>query len=108
VEQATYRLRQLRERLQDSDELYIEFLRVDAMSVGLYVLQAGADDPQTPHAEDEVYHVLSGRAAIWIAGSVHPVEPGSIVFVGKNVEHRFVDVTEDLDVLVFFAPAETE
>lgn len=50
----------------------------------MYALQAGGDDPQTPHTEDEAYHVLSGRASIWIAGSVLAVEPGSVVFVEKN------------------------
>ena len=104
--QHAYRLQDLRERLHATGDLYLEFLRFDSMSVGLYALQAGADDPQTPHTEDEAYHVLSGRASIWIAGSVLAVEPGSVVAVGKNVEHRFVDVSEDLEVLVFFAPAE--
>jgi hypothetical protein len=28
--------------------------------------------------------------------------------VAANVEHRFYDVEEELTVLVFFAPAETE
>jgi mannose-6-phosphate isomerase-like protein (cupin superfamily) len=106
VTQHAYRLQELRERLHATGDLYLEFLRFDSMSVGLYALEAGADDPQTPHTEDEAYHVLSGRASIWIAGSVLAVEPGSVVFVGKNVEHRFVDVSEDLEVLVFFAPAE--
>jgi hypothetical protein len=32
------------------------------------------------------------------------VQPGSIVFVAKEVEHRFVDIDEDLSILVFFAP----
>jgi len=36
-------------------KLYQEFLRVPALSVGVYVLAAGATDPQKPHQEDEVY-----------------------------------------------------
>ena len=43
-------------------ELYHEFLRVESMSAGLYVLEAGASDPQSPHAQDEIYYVISGRA----------------------------------------------
>ena len=31
---------------------------------------------------------------------------GSVIFVERAVEHRFVDITEDLTVLVFFAPPE--
>ena len=32
---------------------------------------------------------------------------GSVIFVQAGVEHRFHDITEELLVLVFFAPAES-
>jgi hypothetical protein len=35
------------------------------------------------------------------------VQPGSVIFVKAQVEHRFYDIQEELVVLVFFAPAET-
>ena len=35
-----------------SGKPYREFLRVPALSTGLYVLAAGATDMQTPHRED--------------------------------------------------------
>ena len=88
-------------------ELYLEFLRRDSMSCGLYVLEAGADDPQEPHQEDEVYVVLEGRARLMVAGRDHPVGPGSVLFVARTVAHHFHDVSERLSVLVFFAPAES-
>jgi mannose-6-phosphate isomerase-like protein (cupin superfamily) len=88
-------------------EHYLEFLRRESMSCGLYVLEAGADDPQQPHREDEVYVVLDGRASIMVAGQDQPVGPGSVVFVARTVPHRFHDITERLSVLVFFAPAES-
>jgi mannose-6-phosphate isomerase-like protein (cupin superfamily) len=88
-------------------ELYLEFLRRDSMSCGLYVLEAGAADPQEPHQQDEVYLVLDGRAQLTVAGQDQPVGPGSVVFVARTVPHRFHDVRERLSVLVFFSPAET-
>jgi mannose-6-phosphate isomerase-like protein (cupin superfamily) len=88
-------------------ELYLEFLRRDSMSCGLYVLEPGADDPQEPHHEDEVYVVLEGRARLMVAGRDHPVGPGSVLFVARTVAHRFHHITERLSVLVFFAPAES-
>jgi mannose-6-phosphate isomerase-like protein (cupin superfamily) len=88
-------------------ELYLEFLRRDSMSCGLYVLEPGADDPQEPHEEDEVYVVLGGRAQLTVAGRPQPVGPGSVVFVARTVPHRFHDISERLSVLVFFAPAES-
>ena len=97
-----------RAELQErTGELYLEFLRRDSMSCGLYVLEPGADDPQTPHQEDEVYVVLAGRARLTVAGRDQPVGPGSVVFVARTVPHRFADVTERLSVLVLFAPAES-
>lgn len=85
---------------------YHEFLRTHDLSVGLYELAAGSTDPQGPHTEDEVYHVVSGRATITVGDEERPVGPGSIVFVAADAVHRFHDITEDLVMLVFFGPAE--
>jgi mannose-6-phosphate isomerase-like protein (cupin superfamily) len=90
-----------------SDESYLEFLRVPSLSMGLYVLEAGAADPQQPHREDEVYYILSGRGTLWVDGQEQLVEPGSIVYVAANVAHRFHSIQEQLQVLVFFAPVES-
>jgi mannose-6-phosphate isomerase-like protein (cupin superfamily) len=89
-----------------SGNLYHEFLRVPAMSAGLYRLAAGASDPQQPHTEDELYYIVQGRARLLVGEQDVAVGPGSLVFVAANVEHRFHDITQDLSVLVFFAPEE--
>ena len=89
-----------------SEEPYLEFLRVPSLSVGIYALPAGAADPQQPHTEDEVYHVVGGRARIRVGAEDRAVEAGTVVFVEAGVEHRFYAIEEDLRVLVFFAPAE--
>ena len=88
------------------DDPYFEFLRYDAMSLGIYRLPAGGDDPQEPHDEDEVYVVLDGRATLEVAGEATPVASGSVVYVEQGTDHRFVDIEEDLVTLVAFAPAE--
>ena len=85
---------------------WLEFLRVPALSVGLYRLAAGSADLQEPHREDEVYYVLRGRAVARVAGEERPVGPGTALFVGANVEHRFHSISDTLVLLVFFAPAE--
>ncbi|HEY6195909.1 MAG TPA: cupin domain-containing protein [Candidatus Eisenbacteria bacterium] len=85
---------------------YHEFLRRPSMSVGLYVLPAGGTDPQRPHTEDEAYLVLRGRARIRVGSEDRAVEPGTVVFVPARVEHRFHDITEELSLAVWFAPAE--
>ncbi|MBJ6764585.1 cupin domain-containing protein [Myxococcaceae bacterium JPH2] len=76
------------------------------MSGGLYVLEAGAEDRQRPHAEDEVYYAVSGRARLTVGEAVQDIQPGHFVFVPKHVPHRFHDIAERLVLLVLFAPAE--
>jgi mannose-6-phosphate isomerase-like protein (cupin superfamily) len=85
---------------------YLEFLRVSSLSAGLYVLPADTADTQGPHAEDELYYIVSGRGMVQVGGEEHPVEPGTAVFVPARVTHRFHTITEELALLVFFAPAE--
>ena len=89
-----------------SDQAWLEFLRTPSLSMGLYHLKAGEDDRQQPHTEDEVYYVVTGRAKFRAGGHEQVVEPGSVLFVERAVEHRFDEITEDLTVLVFFAPPE--
>jgi mannose-6-phosphate isomerase-like protein (cupin superfamily) len=93
---------------QSAGRLYHEFLRVPALSVGIYKLPAGATDPQQPHTEDEIYYVIDGDATVWVAGEERSVGPGAVIYVAAGVEHRFHTITADLTLLVFFAPAEAE
>jgi mannose-6-phosphate isomerase-like protein (cupin superfamily) len=83
-----------------------EFLRASSLSMGFYRLKAGQADEQRSHAEDEVYLVVSGKASFRADGQERTVAPGTVIFVERSVEHRFFDITEDLTVLVFFAPPE--
>ena len=102
-----FELAQLMQQRADSDKRYLEFLKVPDLSMGLYVLPACGVDPQSPHTEDEIYYVVSGKAQIKVADEDRAVQAGSIVYVTKNVEHRFHSIEEELTVLVFFAPAES-
>lgn len=101
-----YELHQLIQQQTDLNKPYLEFLKVSDLSMGLYVLPAGGTDTQSPHTEDEVYYVVSGRAKIRVAGEDRDVQAGSIVHVAKNVEHKFHSIEDELTILVFFAPAE--
>ena len=85
---------------------WVEHLRVHSMSLGTYSIPAGATDDQEPHTEDEIYVVQAGRATLQTASGTVPVEPGSVIFVPAGETHRFTDITEDLAVVVVFAPPE--
>src|ERR1700722_16271915 len=92
----------------EKGKLYFEFLRIPALSAGVYVVPKGGIDPQKPHREDEMYYVVRGSARMQIGSDHAEVSAGSIIFVEAELEHRFYDVKEDLELLVFFAPAEQE
>jgi len=103
-----FTLAQLTAERQVSGREWLEFLRVKSLSMGVYHLKKGATDTQSPHRQDEVYYVASGRAVLAVDGQDYPVEPGSVVFVKANAKHRLHSIGEDLTTLVFFAPAETD
>ena len=102
----TFDLNDLAAECERAGQRWREFLRVPSLSMGLYRLKAGQADEQQPHTEDEVYVVLSGKAVFRAGGRQQAVAAGTILFVERAAEHRFVDITEDLTVLVFFAPPE--
>ena len=85
---------------------YAEHLRVPDLSVGTYSIAAGGTDGQRPHTEDEIYVVTAGRARLVADSGSIDVGPGDVLFVPAGEGHRFVDVTEDLALLVIFGPAE--
>jgi mannose-6-phosphate isomerase-like protein (cupin superfamily) len=98
-----FRLEEVEAERQGTGRPWLEFLTVPDLSLGLYALAAGEEDLQTPHLEDEVYLVVKGKAVVVIAGEKTPVEPGSIIYVVKGVEHKFEDLEGDLEVLALFA-----
>jgi len=102
-----WKISALEEQQAKTSKRYLEFLRVPAMSAGVYVLPAGGTDLQSPHQEDEMYYVVRGKGWMRVGAESQPVGAGSVIFVEARVEHRFYDIAEELVVLVFFAPAET-
>jgi mannose-6-phosphate isomerase-like protein (cupin superfamily) len=101
-----FELEQIENKRAESSKAYLEFFRIPQMSLGVYKLEVGALDSQEPHTEDEIYYVASGRGMITVGDENRPVQSGSIIFVAAKVNHRFHSITEDLLLLVFFAPAE--
>ena len=102
----TFNLNDLARESERGDQRWREFLRVPSLSMGLYRLKVGQADEQQPHTEDEVYVIVSGKAVFRAGRREQAAAPGSVIFVERAVEHRFVDIIEDLTVLVFFAPPE--
>jgi mannose-6-phosphate isomerase-like protein (cupin superfamily) len=87
---------------------YQEFFRIPAMSAGIYVLPAGAEDHQHPHDEDEIYFVVRGKAKMQLGTTQRSINERDVIFVEAELAHRFFDIEQELALLVFFAPAETD
>lgn len=86
---------------------YREHLRSADLSVGTYCIPVGGKDGQQPHSEDEIYVVMSGRGTFVAEGGGEiAVGPGSVIFVPAGEHHHYSDITEDLSLLVVFAPGE--
>ena len=83
---------------------WIVHLNSEDLSLGTYSIPAGGQDDQTPHTEDEIYAVQSGRATLVTTSGIIDVGPGSVVFVPAGERHKFTEVSEDLALLVVFAP----
>ena len=96
----------VRRALEAMDSNWKEFMRVETMSAGVYRLKAGERDSQKPHTEDEIYFVTKGRAKFAAGENIQDVSAGCIIYVEAGREHRFVDIAEDIEALVIFAPAE--
>ena len=109
--QSFYSVDEIRKQIP-SRRSYKEFLRIPAMSCGVYVLRAGEDDPQQPHNEDEIYYVVSGVARMKVKPENQDeddrvITSGDVIFVKAHEQHRFHSITQDLVLLVVFAPAMT-
>lgn len=85
---------------------YVEFIRSGSLSAGLYVLPAGGVDQQQPHTEDEVYVVVAGGSLFTAGEATREVRAGDVLFVAAGVPHHFHDISEELRIIVVFAPPE--
>jgi mannose-6-phosphate isomerase-like protein (cupin superfamily) len=102
-----FSLDELVARVASDHHEFAEFFRSPSGSLSLTVARwpVGSVDDQQPHTEDEVYYVAAGRAMLTIGEDRVPVRPGSLAFVAAGVEHRFGEISEDLETLVFWSPA---
>ncbi|HEY8120852.1 MAG TPA: cupin domain-containing protein [Myxococcota bacterium] len=91
------------ENQQLSGRPYREFLRVPALSCGVYTLPRGAKDLQSPHDEDEVYLVVRGKGRVRVGDEERRIGPGSLLYVRATSRHSFFEIEEEVTLLVFFA-----
>ena len=71
------------------------------LTTGIDPLKKGSADGPSPHKLDEIYDVVKGKSKF--EGEVVDARPGSVLFVAAHAKHRFLDIEEDLRLLVFFS-----
>jgi mannose-6-phosphate isomerase-like protein (cupin superfamily) len=96
VEEAAAKLpEQTAERLR-----FATMLQRGSLLVELYAPRVR--DAQSPHAQDELYVVVSGSGEFVNGADRHPFGPGDVLFVPAGVEHRFENFTDDFQTWVIF------
>jgi mannose-6-phosphate isomerase-like protein (cupin superfamily) len=91
-------------RQRGSGERWWEFEQGPSLTAGVYVLDAGAVDDQEPHAEDEVYVVVAGRARFTAGDRTWDVGPGDTIHVPAGLPHRYHDIVEPLRIVYTLTP----
>ena len=79
---------------------YAEPATHGTMRLGFYAPRG--HDPQQPHAQDELYIVMSGTGTFVHGAQRTPFQTGDALFVAANVEHRFDDFSDDFAAWVVF------
>jgi len=74
-------------------------------SMSVEIFAPRGSDPQTPHAQDELYLVHAGHAVLVVDGARHPAAHGEVLFVPARMEHHFEEISEDFAAwAVFWGP----
>ncbi len=89
-------------KIKKSSSYFSTFIDKESLSAGVLLLKPGEKDTQTPHANDEIYFIISGNGFLKIKNKDYSVSKNKLFFVAKNVKHFFHGNSEDLQVLYFF------
>jgi mannose-6-phosphate isomerase-like protein (cupin superfamily) len=76
-------------------------IRHGSMRVGVYAPK-GPVDPQSPHDQDELYIVISGRGLFVKDSERRAFAPGDVIFVEAGATHRFEEFDADFATWVVF------
>ena len=95
-----YDLKNLLSNINNQEgEYFFNFLSKKSMDVGVIKLLKGQEDTQEPHSADEIYYVIKGDGTITINKEKYDIYDGKIIYIPKNVPHRFSAQTDELIVL---------
>src|SRR5215813_7633894 len=88
-------------KLNEAGNYYYEFFSLEKLQVGLLRLQPFEKDVQSVHSWNEIYYVIRGDGFSLLNNKKHKLKINSFIYVPANMEHRFMDNTEELLVAYF-------
>lgn len=98
-----YDLEKVLGELEAGGNWFHTFMSKNTMDAGILRLKPGEEDPQGPHASDELYYVIKGNGFLRLQKEDLSIKAGSIIFVPARKRHNFYRNTEELVVLYVFA-----
>jgi quercetin dioxygenase-like cupin family protein len=72
------------------------------MTMGVVRLKQGESLEPHRHAQPETYFTLSGRGTVTIDDVLHHVDPGRMLFIPGNAQHKINNANEE-DLLILYA-----
>jgi len=95
---------ELRERLEQDENNYLEVLDENSLSVEL--ARYPNPEPKTPHKTDELYYIVSGSGKAHVGSERFEIEEGDVIHVERGVEHDFFEIEDEMTALIIFAGGE--
>lgn len=88
-------------------QFFVKVMEHGSMSVEIY--RPEKVDPQTPHIQDELYVIISGKGEFINDGKRSHFNPEDVLFVPAGIEHRFENFTDDFATwVIFYGPTAGE
>lgn len=94
------------DQLSENDEDEREAIREGSFSLRVMRFEPGDEDPMHAHAEEEIYHIDTGKATLVTEDESINVEPGDVVHLNPGTEHQFTEFEDTFVTSVMYAPAE--
>lgn len=85
---------------KEQDKPFTVLMKNGSMSIEYFVPKN--IDTQQPHKQDEIYVIASGSSQFFRNGEVMDCNKGDVLFVSANMEHRFMNFTDDFGTWVIF------
>ena len=100
-----FKIKEIIQKCKTSKTDWLKFLDEETVLAGIYLINAGQKDDQPIHEFDEIYYVLEGKSDFQAGSTKIKAFPGKIIYVKAGIDHHFVNIEKNLELLVLFSKA---